>query len=111
MSGGHFEYNQYKIDQIADELEQLIENNGREKTKEELKEESWRGLDWYEKYPEDKFHHKYPDEVIEKFKEGLELLRKASIYTHRIDYLISGDDGEENFLTRLNSDLNNLNNK
>ncbi len=111
MSGGHFEYNQYKIDQIADELEQLIEKNGRERTQEELNEYRWRADDWYEEYPEDKFHHKYPDEVIEKFKEGLELLRKASIYAHRIDYLISGDDGEENFLTRLNSDLNNLNNK
>jgi hypothetical protein len=108
MSGGHFEYNQYKIDQIADELEQLIEKNGCEKTKEELKEESWYDPNWYEKYPEDKFHYKYPDEVIEKFKEGLDILRKAAIYAHRIDYLVCGDDGEESFLRRLNDDLNKL---
>ena len=105
MSGGHFDYNQYRIDQIADEIEQLIEKSGREKTLEELKEESWRDPEWYEKYPEDKFHHKYPDEVIEKFKEGLGLLRKAAIYAHCIDYLICGDDGEETFLKRLNNDL------
>ena len=108
MSGGHFDYNQYRIDQIADEIEQLIEKSGREKTKDELKEESWRDHTWYEKYPEDKFHHKYPDEVIEKFKEGLDILRKAAIYTQRIDYLVCGDDGEESFLKRLNDDLNKL---
>ena len=105
MSGGYFDYDQYKIDQIADKIERIIENNGREKTKEELKEENWRDLDWYEKYPEDKFHHKYPDEVIEKFKEGLDILRKATIYVNRIDYSISGDDGDETFIERLKNDL------
>ena len=98
MSGGAFEYSQYKIGYIADEVEQLIRKNGKEKTKEEMKDEGWRDPDWYEKYPEDKFHYKYPDEVIEKFKEGLEILRKAEIYAQRIDWLISGDDGEESFL-------------
>jgi len=38
MSGGHFDYNQSRIGMIADELEQLIIDNGREKTKDELKE-------------------------------------------------------------------------
>jgi hypothetical protein len=111
MSGGHFEYNQYKIGYIADEIEQLIEKNGREKTKEELKDEGWRGSDWYEKYPEDKFHYKYPDEIIEHFKKAVELLRIAQIYTQRVDWLVSGDDGEESFMERLEEDLNNLKNK
>jgi len=110
MSGGAFEYSQYKIGYIADEVEQLIRKNGKEKTKEEMKDEGWRDPDWYEKYPEDKFHYKYPDEVIEKFKEGLEILRKAEIYAQRIDWLISGDDGEESFLERLNEDLGKLKN-
>jgi len=111
MSGGHFEYNQYKIGYIADEIEQLIEKNGREKTKEELKDEGWRGSDWYEKYPEDKFHYKYPDEIIEHFKTAVELLRIAQIYAQRVDWLVSGDDGEESFMERLEEDLNNLKNK
>jgi hypothetical protein len=111
MSGGAFEYNQYKIGYIADEVDQVIRKNGKEKTKEEMKDEGWRDPDWYEKYPEDKFHYKYPDEVIEKFKEGLEILRKAEIYAQRIDWLISGDDGEESFLERLKEDLHKLNNK
>lgn len=110
MSGGAFEYGQYKIGYIADEVEQLIRKNGKEKTKEEMKDEGWRDPDWYEKYPEDKFHYKYPDEVIEKFKEGLEILRKAEIYAQRIDWLISGDDGEESFLERLKEDLGKLKN-
>jgi len=108
MSGGHFEYNQHKIGYIADEIEQLIRKNGKEKTKEEMEDEGWRDPDWYEKYPEDKFHYKYPDEVIEEFKKGLEILRQAEVYAQRIDWLVSGDDGEESFLERLKEDLNNL---
>lgn len=106
MSGGFFDYDQYKIGRIADSVEHEIRKNGRKKTERELKEESWRDKDWYEQYPEDLFHHKYPDEVIDKFKEGLDMLRKAEIYAQRIDWLLSGDDGEQTFLERLKEDLN-----
>jgi hypothetical protein len=106
MSGGHFDYDQYKIGYMADSIESLIEKSGRKKTREELKEESWRDPEWYEKYPEDLCHYKYPDEVIEEFKKGVELLKLAQIYAHRIDYLVSGDDGNESFLKRLKEDLN-----
>lgn len=105
MSGGKFAYDQYKIGYIADAVEQEIRKNGRKKTDRELREESWKNKDWYEEYPEDLFHYKYPDEVIEKFKEGLDILRKAEIYAQRIDWLLSGDDGEESFLERLKEDL------
>lgn len=108
MSGGRFDYKQYEFGYIADTIENVVLNNGREKTREELKAESWRDSDWYEKYPEDKFHYKYPDEVIEKFKEGVELIRKAQIYVDRIDRLLSADDGEENFLRRLKDDLSKI---
>jgi hypothetical protein len=46
--------------------------------------------------------------VIEKFKEGLEIIRKAEIYAQRIDWLVCGDDGPESFLRRLEQDLKNL---
>jgi hypothetical protein len=108
MSGGAFDYKQWHIEQIADEVEKLIEKNGREKTREELKEEGWRNDDWYEKYPEDLYHYKYHDEVIEKFKEGMKALRVAAVYAQRIDWLISGDDGEESFLERLKEELGQL---
>ena len=105
MSGGHFDYKQYQIDQIVDSIERIIENNGRKKTDEELKDDNWHGPDWYKQYPEDLYHYKYPDEVIEKFKEGVDALRKAAIYAQRIDWLLSGDEGEESFLSRLKEDL------
>jgi hypothetical protein len=74
-----------------------------------LRDESW-GRDnlWYEKYPEDLNHYKYPDDVIEEFKKGLDILRKAHVYAQRIDWLISGDDGEESFRERLKEDLEKL---
>lgn len=108
MSGGAFDYNQYKIGYIADQIEETVIKNGVEKTPEELKDESWRDPDWYEKYPEDKFHQKYPDEVIEKMKEAIKALRIAQVYAQRVDWLLSGDDGEESFLRRLEEDLKDL---
>ena len=108
MSGGRFEYNQHKIGDIADTIEGVIKKNGRKKTKEELKDEGWRDPTWYEKDPEDLYHYKYPTEVIKEFKTAVGLLRLAQIYAHRIDWLLSGDDGEETFLQRLEEDLKNF---
>jgi len=105
MSGGHFNYDQYKIGYIADSIEREIEKNGRRKTKEELRQESWIDKEWLERNPEDINHYEYPPEVIEKFKEAVNILRKAQIYAHRVDWLLSGDDGEESFLRRLKEDL------
>ena len=105
MSGGHWEYIQYRFTDIAEDIDKLIEKNGQPKTEEELKENSWHDDDWYEKYPEENFHYKYPDEVIEEFKNGAEVIRKAQIYMQRIDWLLSGDDGEESFIRRLKEDL------
>jgi hypothetical protein len=94
MSGGFFEYQQYAIHRIAEDLETVILNNGKKREH----RESW----------ENEYHYEYPPEVIAKFKEGLELLKKAYIYAHRIDRLLSGDDGDESFLERLESDLKKL---
>ena len=76
MSGGHFDYHQYRIREIAESVEDIIQNS------------------------------KYAPEVLEKIKEGLDVLKKAEIYTQRIDWLVSGDDGPETFLERLKEDLN-----
>lgn len=111
MSGGEWDYIQYRFDEVLEDIAKLIEENGKPKTEEELKEESWRDPEWYKKYPEDKYHHKYPDEVIEEFKKGLDIIAKAQIYTQRMDWLLSGDDGEETFLERLKNDLDELNRK
>jgi hypothetical protein len=94
MSGGHFDYTQYQIGRISDEVEELILKNGQ---KREYKE-AW----------ENEYHNEYSPEVIEKFKEGLMLLKKAEIYAQRIDWLVSGDDGEESFFRRLQEELDEL---
>jgi hypothetical protein len=104
MSGGAFDYNQYKIGYIADQIEQTIIKNGVKKTPEEIKDD-WHNDEWYTKYPEDKFHYKYPDEVIEKMKEAVKALKIAQEYAQRVDWLLSGDDGEESFLSRLEENL------
>jgi len=109
MSGGAFEYKQYNISQIADEIEQFIRDNGRPKTAQELRDESWgRDASWYEKYPEYLNYHAYPDDIIEEFKRGLHIMRQAYIYAQRIDWLLSGDDGEDSFRSRLQAELNAL---
>ena len=108
MSGGTFDYNQRRIRYIADDIEQEIAKSGKPKSKRELKEESWRDESWYEKYPEDLNHYKLRDDVMEEFKKGYEMLRKAEIYAQRIDWYLAGDDGEESFIERLKQDLDAL---
>ena len=78
MSGGRFEYKQYDMNYIADKIEREVLINSKKK------------------------------EVIEKFKEAVIILRKAAIYTQRVDWLLSGDDEEETFLERLKKDLEEL---
>ncbi len=89
MSGGHFEYNQYKIQQIADEIEQLIINNESEET------------DQYG-YKKGTF---YSPETIKEFKAAVALLKVSYVFVQRIDWLVSGDDGEETFRRRLHDEL------
>jgi hypothetical protein len=89
MSGGHFDYQQYRIGQIADDIQLLIDNNDSTETNE-----------WG-----DRLGRGYPPEVIEHFKEAVVLLRKGQIYAQRIDWLVSGDDGENSFLRRLEEEL------
>jgi hypothetical protein len=90
MSGGHFDYNQYKISYIADEVEQLIYHND---------------SDIIDERGNYKCGSPFSEKTIAEFKKGLLILRQAEIYAQRIDWLVSGDDSEESFLARLQSDL------
>ena len=116
MSGGHFDYYQWQIKDIADSIEDYI--YGHSIDKEDINyyiEDHW--LDDEEKEYIKKNEHTIPNrynyskETIEEFKKGLSLLRKAYIYAQRIDWLLSGDDGEESFHKRLKEELDNLKNK
>lgn len=108
MSGGHWEYIQYRFTDVSEDIDKLIEQNGKPKSEEELKENSWYDPDWYEKYPEELNHCKYEDEVLEQFKKASDAIKIAQVYMQRMDWLLSGDDGEESFLRRIEEDLKQL---
>jgi len=78
MSGGHFNYRQSAIWEIAEEIQHLIDTND----------------------VEDDFGYKreFSTEVLAKFHEAVRILRKGYAYAQRIDWLVSCDDGEEMFL-------------
>ena len=107
MSGGHFDYNQNKIHYIVEDIEEILERQGKEK------EIDWFSL-WdkvyYENHPEERFHVTYREDIQAKLKEGIMALKIAAIYAQRIDWYLSGDDGENSFLERLKEDLDNLKN-
>lgn len=86
MSGGHFEYKQFMLEDVADEIDEMIINNGSDEL------DAW-GY---------KAHANYSAETIEEFKKAVHHIRMAKLYMHRIDWLVSGDDGEDAFHTRLN---------
>ena len=88
MSGGYFDGKQYQLNRLADELQELIDKIGEK--------------------DEYGYCYEFTDETIAEFKKALEMLRTASIYVQRIDWLVSGDDGEETFHERLKEELNNL---
>ena len=92
MSGGRFLYKQYEIGYIADQIEQFIESN------DDKRENEWG----------DQIGREYPTAVIAEFANAVKALRIAQIYAQRVDWLISGDDGEDGFLRRLAEDLTEL---
>ena len=84
ISGGYFEYKQYHIQDIIEKLKET-------KVKVESDEE------YYE------FDRK--QELLEEISNGLDYLNLAEIYTQRLDWLFSGDDGEDSFFERLEEEL------
>lgn len=84
MSGGHFNdcgYDYYKVSQFADELESEIENN--------FFKDDWG------------YFPGFKEEVVEVLKAQLPKLREVAAIMKHIDYLYSGDYGEETFLQRM----------
>ena len=89
MSGGHFGYQQYRLHDIASSIEELITSNNSTE-KDEFGCTSGRF---------------YSENTIQEFKNAVKYLKLAEIYTQRVDWLVSGDDGEETFHRRLKDEL------
>lgn len=97
MSGGFFDYNQYRINDIIEQLQEVIDKNKKEKEPNER-----------DRFDSNPYYFNYSDDVMEEFKKGLHYLKLAKIYTQRIDYLLEGDDGEDSFRKRLKEELDEL---
>lgn len=173
MSGGHFDYHQYHISDIAEHLERdiadieyardigkvkkkeicghLLDMDGRKvyptwfmdrisryDDREQLIRSLKRSGDIIEKdgkiyvencngpglcevvvyesesevWADGKWHFDVEDSsVLDDMKKGLVALKVAAIYAQRIDWLLSGDDGEESFKRRLKEELDELDSK
>ena len=92
MSGGFFNHSQYNLDQISADIEDEIYYNDSEEVNEY----------------NDKKGNGFSEETIQEFKLAVWYLKQAMVYTQRIDWLLSGDDGEETFHERLKKDLEKL---
>lgn len=165
MSGGHFDYQQYHIEDIANSIEREIEEATKPKPPKVWKEhaavfkkiddchfksiymgfktydeavkyfkkdKAYKFVREYEKdgkrtsefiesdnlieveerrwqeYEDDEYYPEYTEETIQIFKDAVKILRKAAIYAQRIDWFLSGDDGEDNLKERLKKELKEL---
>ena len=82
MSGGRFNYLQtrYEWDEAIETINMHIKENPDE----------------------------YDEDILLRFKLGLYHIEVARIYLQRIDWLLSGDDGDGSFKKRLKEDLDEL---
>ena len=92
MSGGHFQYQQHSIGDIADSIKEIIETNDSKEIN-RWGEPVGRG---------------YSPEVIARLEEGVRCLEKAFVYAQRADWLFSSDDSEKSFIERLEKELGKL---
>jgi len=83
-NGGYFEDHQYYVWGIAQSITWLIAHNDQE------------------------MGHHYPPDIIAKFYEAEYTLRLAATMAHRIDWLVSGVDGEDAFRSRWTEELDEL---
>jgi hypothetical protein len=84
MSGGRFNYNQHRIYDIAETIQSIIDGN---------------------KSRDDEFDYGLTDDVLPTLRDAVKALRIAHVYAHRVDWFLSGDDGEEQFVKRLHEEL------
>lgn len=105
VSGGAFDYSQFHIGNIADSIQSELDKQGTLIPK----EDRWHDDDWYKKYPDDKYYSTLSEETQKEFQNAIKQLKIAAVYAQRIDWFLSGDDGEENFHKRLNEELDKLN--
>ena len=108
MSGGHWDNQQWHIDNIADGIEQEVIMSGKPIPRQRW--EYWQ-MEHFKEHPEGAVNYAYPESTLRRMEEAVYALKRASIYAQRVDYLLSGDDGEESFESRLKKELTELDSK
>ena len=108
MSGGRFDYKQWHIGNIADNIEQEVILSGKP-----IPRNRW---DYfmrreYEETHKQPMNYAYPESVLRRMEEAVYALKRAAIYAQRTDYLLSGDDSEKSFEERLKKELAELDSK
>jgi len=89
MSGGYFDYTQFQIEDILSKIKILIDKN--EDT----------SLNEYGEFQ----YPTFSEGVLNHFKVGYLIIKMATIYIHRMDYLLEDDDGEDSFIERIEEEL------
>jgi hypothetical protein len=105
MSGGEFNYDQYKLNNIIERIEEILNNQGKDIPRDE------RGFgddEYYKLYPEESKYPEYSERVQDMFRLAILNLKVAFTFAHRIDYFLSSDDGEDSFMKRLSEELENI---
>ena len=147
MSGGHFDYVQYKFDDPIKEIEAriLLNHKSHEEAQKMIEEaedkedslyeilysvrhyvDCWRSNPKTSFWPEiwdsedrrfrpatkqEIIDHNaehvfdFDDEEVEIFRQAVLQMRLASTYLNRIDWFLSGDDGDDSFKRRLAEEL------
>ena len=91
MSGGTFDFLQHKVKYAREDIQAYLDNQG--------------------KTIIDEHYDVYSPEVQQAFRDAIEALKVAEVYVQRVDWFLAGDDGEENFLLRLQKELSELKQK
>lgn len=81
MSGGHWDGRQFVMTEVADDLDHVVETND---------DETLNG--WG-----DRKGKGYSKETLDRIKKTALALRTLERAVHHIDYLLSGDHGEDTF--------------
>jgi len=86
MSGGYFNYKQYELSTMISTIEQTIRDQGKVD-------------EWGEAAPT------FPADIIECMKEAMYQMQKCENMLQRIDWFLSGDDGDDSFRRRWKEDV------
>ena len=108
MSGGRFDYKQWHIGSIAEQIEQEVIMSGKP-----IPKSKW---DFFEREEYNETHkqpmnYAFPESTLRRMEEAVYALKRAAIYAQRTDYLLCSDDGEESFEKRLSKELAELDSK